>query len=163
MKKVKKSNKKITYIVLFIISLLSIFLFGNQKIKPESVSITSEKLDINIMVPSKYEVNERFTTITIANENGEITVDRYGSFFNDLDDHIKFLSEKNNAKIDIMEKIPSDEYQIYKVKFNHFDSPQPKDITYFISVDYTIYSFQANSEELYSDLDAIAKSFRYNP
>ena len=161
MKKRKKFNFRIVVVIFLVIIVFLLLLIKLNK--EASIPITSEELDLSIQVPSHYTVNQQFHMISITDHSDEIIMSRYGSSHKNLDEHLKDLSKKNNVKIDISEKIPHDEYEIYKVIINHYNSPQPKDITDFIYVDHTIYTFQANSEELYTDLDAIVKSFRYNP
>lgn len=163
MKKGKKLNNQLIliFVIVFIILVTFFFIYKNNS---KFNSITSKELDLSIIVPPHYEVTQKFHTLSIINKKGEITVNTYGSFFDNLDEHISDLSKKNNVRIEILEKIPSDKYQIYKVKFDKGTRTKPEDISYLIlTKNYAIYSFQANSEALYSDLDAIAKSFRYNP
>jgi hypothetical protein len=156
-KGVKKSNIYFS-ILIFIIVMSGVYYF--YKIHSSYTTISSSLLDLSIKVPSKYVVNQQFGTIIIENQNSKITIDRYGSFFNNLDKHLEYLSEKNNVKIDILEKYDNN---FYKVRFNHPENPRPQDISYIILNEYTVHTFVADSEELYTDLDAIAKSFRYNP
>ena len=159
----KKIKNTFIYIIFVVVSLIIFYILIAKEYKSNTIEVNSDLLDLHISVPSYYEVTRRFHILNITNDKGEITISRYGSFFDNLDDHLKDLSNKNNVEIQILEKIPSDEYQIYKVKFDKGANTKPEDISYLILTRYTIYTFQANSEALYPDLDAIAKSFRYNP
>lgn len=149
------------------VSIIVIFLLlitnGFSKSMNTYVPITSETLDMKILVPEKSTVTERLGTIKIVIDNKEISIDRYGSFFNNLDDHIKDLSKKNNVDIEILEKIPSERYQIYKLKFNTDNQTTYLKTNYLILVGYSIYSFSTNSEELFPEIEKIVKSFEYIP
>ena len=159
MKKINKFSKYKIFIPILILLIVFYFTFI-VKNNSNFVPISSKELNLHIMVPSHYKVTQEFHTLKISNQKDEIVISTYGSFYNNLESHFRDLSKKNNVKIDVMQKYNDN---FYKVKFNHSYNQRPEDITYIILNGYTIHTFTANSEELYSDLDAIAKSFRYNP
>lgn len=160
MKKTKKFNNSFMYVILFILLLVGLFFLIKFKNKSNHQLVTSDLLNISIEIPSNFEVIERFNRITIENEKGKIYVDRIGSLYPNLEEHLRGLSDKNGLEIKILENYSN---SFSKIKINHSNSPLPEDITYMIYIENSVYSFQTTSEELYSDLDAIAKSFRYNP
>ena len=162
-------------IILFVVAILilGIAFYKSKSINPvptpqptntaeQTKTFQSKNLKFNIDLPSKFEIQEKFTSLLLKSDNGEIVVSRVATNFDNLDSYIKDLSQKN--KIEIMDnesKIINGLSSIVG-RIKNVSTQELKDKIYFIYSEGWIYSLSTSSQSLYSDLDQIAKSFRYN-
>ena len=116
---------------------------------------SSSVMDFTIEVPSKYTIEEKFTTVTITSQNEEISIRRSGTNSSNLDDYLSWLSKMNKLIINNKTKI-----SVNNLSAIHA-TVEGKNM-YFIYIDNFVYSISTNSK-LDDDLDQIAQSFRYTP
>ncbi|MBU0569898.1 hypothetical protein KKB40_03895 [Patescibacteria group bacterium] len=117
---------------------------------------SSEIMDFSIQIPREYEVTEKFGSVTIVTEEGEIHIGQNGTNFDNLNDFIK--NSRNNLEDRIKNR--------KDLTINDLESAVgfiDEEKTYFIYKEYNVYILSAKVESLYNDLDQIAQSFRYVP
>lgn len=123
----------------------------------------SKSLKFSIIVPSKFQIEERFTELSIRDFQGNILVDRIGTNFDNLDDYLKNLEFKN--KISIIDRKSGTIEALNSIIgiVRHPIGGGDDRKSYFIFSDYAVYSISTSSPALFADLDKIAQSFRYTP
>ena len=145
---------------------------SNQTYKPPAVASPSPKqslktfesktMNFKVELPSKYNVEEKFTTVNFKVEKGEIIVSRNGTNFKSLDEYLSDLRTKNKLEVREEKKLIIDNNDVVvlfvKITGNDNDTKE-----YFIYVDNWVYLINSREPSLYPDLDQIAQSFRYTP
>lgn len=176
----KKANNNIWIIAAIGIITLILFLVILQKQLPiiqvpsyqnitpaNSVNITnyhSKFLKISFAVPQAYSVKESGNDITLKNNLGEISVLRIGTNNDSLEGYLFGLSDLNKLQIINKQKIKINQANAISCLIKSPLSQGPDEKAYFFyPAPWTIYSISTNSQELFSDLDQIARSFRYAP
>ena len=117
---------------------------------------SSEIMKFSIVVPYRYEVLEKFGSVTINTKDGKILVGRNGTNFDNLRDYIK--NSRNNLENTLFET----EYLV----INGLEGMSGKigiEKIYFIYAENMVYIISTSSSALFEDLDKIAQSFRYAP
>lgn len=178
MKKITKNNFSVSLIVVILFSVVVVYfvLRAVNMYQPASSNLSlpigkqnssqifkSKNLKFTIDVPSKFRIEEKFTTVFLRNTLGEILVDRIGTNFSNIDDYLEDLSIKNKLLIEKKNKFLIDNYNSMNVVIKHPVSKDQDSKAYMIYVDYFIYTFSTTYPDLFDDLDQIAKSFRYSP
>lgn len=173
-----KNTKQTAYIFIFLFLLILFFyLISILSNKPTSYQpkltttynpqqpreYRSKNLKFAITVPSDFQIEERFTIVNLVNAEGEISIDRIGTNFDDLEGYLQNLVAKNKVLI-----INKNSYQIGSLNaissiIRHPISKRPDEKVYFIYEDNWVYSLSTSSPALFPDLDKIAQSFRYTP
>lgn len=162
-------SRKIILLSIVVVIITSGFLvlkknnLGNQSIivdndesDKESKEYVSEVLHFRVEYDKKFSVNENLGSITFSNSEGEVLVNRNGTNFDNLDSYLK---ENQNH---LSEILSSKE----EMSVNGLDAVSGvigNERIYFIYVSSAVYTFSTDSENLYEDLDQIAKSFEYIP
>lgn len=124
-----------------------------------SQTFTSDFMKIQFEHPSKYYVEEKFTTGRITNEvlqGKALRFGTYGTNFETATDHINNLVRLNKHRVTNIEPIQN-RYSAAMLE-KHIDNKVER--SYFFVKDYAVYYFSTDDPALFSDLDAIAKSFR---
>lgn len=121
----------------------------------------SKNLKFKITAPAGYQLEERFTTVMLKNNNGEININRNGTNYDNIADYINFLSEKNKFKTIDKKQLIINKLNALKAKIEYPGGPKQGEKSYFIYVDYSIYTLSTSSPALFADLDKIALSFEY--
>ncbi len=120
-------------------------------------TFTSNSMKVQFEYPAKYIVSERFTTGSIHEKSAEKTkglrYGKYGTNYPTALAHVKSLNSVEPTKIETFESPYS---SVFTVKVNDGKSIK----SYFFVKDYAVYYFSTDDPALFSDLDAIAKSFR---
>jgi hypothetical protein len=104
-------------------------------------------------------VEEKFATITIKNKDNtdsEINLFRMGTNYDNLESFLADLVEKNRSKITNKENIEINGLPAIKTDINDKR-------VYLIYKNNFVFSLETKSPKLYSNLDQIARSFKYNP
>lgn len=117
---------------------------------------SSSVMKFSIEIPENYQVEEKFTNVTIATPKGSIYINRTGTNFEKVEDYINDLGTKNHFTL-------TDKKILQINGLKTISGIIEKEKIYFIYNDYAVYTLTAKSESLYSDLDQIAQSFRYIP
>jgi predicted Zn-dependent protease len=125
----------------------------------ETKRYTSRSLNVAFDVPEGYTVEEKFATITIKNKDNtdsEINLFRMGTNYDNLESFLADLVEKNRSKITNKENIEINGLPAIKTDINDKR-------VYLIYKNNFVFSLETKSPKLYSNLDQIARSFKYNP
>lgn len=119
---------------------------------------TSKVLKLTIDVPEGYSVDQGFATITLKRTEpiNEIDLFRIGTNFDNLDDYLADIAKENKLTIENKENITINNLPAIKVDVN-------SKINYLIYNANFVYSLETKYPEFSSDLDQIARSFRYAP
>lgn len=169
MKKIKKSNSS-TFLLIVSTGLLALFLIAvfynkltNNSYNQSQVNnvnntkiYESKDLKFTVNIPSKFQIEEKFTTILLRYNDQIIQINRSGTNFNTLDAHLDNLSKLNSFTFSNRENITIDNYTAVKGLING-------EMHYFIYSDNWVYSLSTSSEALFDELDQIARSFKYSP
>ena len=116
----------------------------------------SKLFKYTINYPAKFELEERFGTVTLKEKNidGYIMIIMNGTNNNSL------TYEEGEQKVIINDL----EAKKYRAKYADYQNSSPVEHRgYQFFKDYGIYSLYTNTSVFYDDLDQIAKSFRYEP
>jgi uncharacterized protein (UPF0333 family) len=165
MKKKVEIKKNYNFLLVFVVVVLSIvgmaWYFGifselsnNSAEVTERVISTKGPLDISLIVPTKFSSEERFGTLTLSSNEGEINIAYNATNYDDLMSHLK------NSRNRILDQL--DSYQ--KTRVNDYDgliANDQNEKTYYVYAGSAVYFLSTSSPELYDELDAIAQSFQY--
>jgi len=165
-KKPNKNNRILLLIVLGIL-LFSGWVYYNFQTKnttlvaqdQDNKTFSSSILKFSVDVPKNYQIEEKFTDVILTNNKADINISRTGTNFETVGEYIAELENKNSMVVTDKQSIASNIISGY---INHSNGVQKK--TYFIYAgNWAIYTLSTASKELYSDLDQIARSFKYTP
>jgi len=176
-----KTNKNLIILVLVVaMVILAVFILS---LKSNKTSITppvlqsnttvssgeqtriykSKDLKFSVSIPSRFQVEEKFTTVFMKNVSGEILLSRVATNFENLNNYLDDLSKKNKILITDKKELTINQYDSIRGKIQYSSLENPTKTSYFIYVDNWVYSFSTSSPTLFDDLDQIAQSFRYTP
>lgn len=137
----------------------------NNVAETKSITYFSKFLNIYIDIPKDYAITDLNDTLKIEN-NGHKTIilARAGTNFNSLDEYFKSnVTNKKLRKKETKQKIILNNQESYIVNMEYLDYPNLNYRAYYFYQDNAIINLQTNFPELYSDLDQIARSVRYEP
>lgn len=155
----RKKNK--LTLVLIIISVIA-FVYFNNYLNPQDYKIyRSKSMNISFEVPSESILEDKFASVAIKKNNREILISRNGTNFNELDSYLSDLHEKNRAMVIKSENLEIDGYESVKQVLSNKSGEENSRMTYFVFIKPSVYNFSTTSEDLYDELDQIAKSFKY--
>lgn len=170
--KKKKENLNYLLITIVVFSLIAVVYISTRSNGDQNVSYTapsyapsqptkeriyrSKTLKFSIVIPSIFQIEEKFTTILLKNNDKLIQINRSGTNFSTLDDHLDNLSKLNQLTFSDRQHASISNYDSVKGTIGG-------EIHYFIYVDNWVYSLSTSSPPLFPDLDKIAQSFRYAP
>lgn len=179
-KKSKKQGNKRLYILIGILLLSVVLLAGTlskNQTKPDhfqpqpktsptpSIKLYNTTLLKAIFnVPSNYEVQEQPNVITIKTRSGNIKLEKIYTNSTTIEDYLRQYDSRR--KLEVIEdgklEIAGYKAQVRIEKF--LEGIVHTEKVYFIYVpDGIVFIFSTSSENLYSDLDQIARSFQYKP
>ncbi len=185
MKKVKqkarKSNTTHVFILIGILLVIIVFLFFvlqsgrkdySQKQAQSEPSPTpslktyhSDFLGLTFEYPPEYEVEEEFTNaVYLKHKNGTVEIHRLFSNLTNIEDYL--IGYDSHRTIEILDKqnLKIDGYNAVNRLEKFSGGPINEAKAYFIFIqNVAIYVFSTDDENLYDDLDQIARSFRYDP
>ncbi len=156
MKKQKNNKGPLIFIAIFVavivIALLIKFYFIPTK------TYHSKTLKISIDVPNDYSIEEGTVSILLKKKNntGEILLFKIGTNSDNLEGYLLDIVNYNHLRLTNKENIKINNLQVIKVDINGKRN-------YLFYTKYRVYSLEASSKDLNSDLDRIARSFRYEP
>ncbi|MBI2621842.1 MAG: hypothetical protein HYW63_04350 [Candidatus Levybacteria bacterium] len=160
----KKSLKDFRLIILITAVaavLIWIFLQPNFfEVGKGSSTFESKYLNFSLSLPSGFQAKDETSRIIINSDDGQITVNRNGTQFNNLEDYISdfdskrnlISSETNNTSINGHEALS---------RLVEYPDQNYSQKSYYIYVEKAVYIFSTTSESLYDELDQIAQSFKY--
>src|SRR3989344_1779632 len=168
----KKKGILLIFFVIFVLTIIYWFSFrksGDETTLPKAPSLTEIQLkpfqstasDFAVQIPIDYSVTEKWVTTEFTSDKGLIQMGRNANDSNSLREYLQDADEKNKTEI-ISDK--------EELMVNNYPAATRVELRgtvyakfYYIYVDDWVYVFSTESESLYSDLDQIAKSFRYTP
>ncbi len=121
----------------------------------------SKSLDFTIQIPKDFNTEEGLTFVEFKKGDSSIGLGRVAHASASLSDYLSDLDEKN--KTTKISEIKDLEINGYSVRVRDELRGREKVRLYYIFTPDWVYVFSTKSEELYDDLDQIAKSFRYTP
>lgn len=167
MKKKKQFNKEYFLIAIMFILIAVFFIIQNSenshKYNNQTVYTTNYKaynsktLKISFNIPSNFQIKESFNSINIQSSNGKIMITRQGTNYENLENYLENLSELNNFQVTSQEDGKTEYDSLLIIIDNN------KKSYLILPTPWTVYSISTSSQELYDELDEIAKSFRYTP
>lgn len=171
----KKTNRNIVYFLgigatLFIMMAAMLWFFNAEKTVETAKSTpspttfetdlktfkSSNVMDFTIRHSDSFVVTENAGSAILSSASGTIIIDQNGTNFNDIEEYLEDLSLKN--KFDIKNK-KSVVINGYKSIVGMISNEK----YYFIFASGVVSSISTPNQELFSDLDQIAKSFQYTP
>jgi len=176
MAKNKKQNKTHLWVMIIIAVLVMFFIFQLPRKSVPSVNSTtsivsnqgttyaSNVLKITVKIPKSYAVEEKFGTISLKKTNqGEIIVTRTGTNYASLNEYLAAANRENR----LINNIKSKPIEINGLSgvvsiADHQGNESLNHKGYSFYKKNWIYSIFTTSKDLYSDLDKIAQSFKYN-
>ncbi|MEK7518116.1 MAG: hypothetical protein AAB583_06260 [Patescibacteria group bacterium] len=179
MSKKIKSNNSFQFLLIVFAGLLAILLIAVYFNKSSNNSYNqsqitnnsngtkmykSKTLKFTIDLPSKFQVEEKFTTVFMKNINGLISIERIGTNYTDLEGYLRDLESKNRILIANKEELKVNDLHGIRGTITHPISHNIDEKAYFIYVDkWMVFTISTSSPALFGDLDKIAQSFRYTP
>lgn len=129
----------------------------------QTKTFLSKNLKFSINIPSNLLIEEKFTTITLKNDDVKITISRNGTNFEKLEESINDLHQKNKTLMFNKTSLNINGLTAIKGVLNNPSGSSSREFVYYIKIDNIIYVLSTKDESLYNDLDQIAQSFRYTP
>lgn len=173
MKKIKNNEKIIIALAVALILLLGLVLYSQsspststpQQINPsnEAKLYTSKNLKFSLQIPTLWRVTEDQTFTDLTSQDGKINVSRIATNFDNVNAYLADFDSKRTIKIASEEKMLINGYDSIKREERFIGGTIAEQKVYYIYIRGWIYSLSTSSKELYSDLDQIARSFRYIP
>ena len=122
-------------------------------------TFVSDFMKMEFNYPAKLYAKSDPSSVTLSNPDigGRISISKYGTNFMNVYSHVENSIGRWKDKPTSIENFVGDFER--GVVVNGESKGEQYRIYYFVK-DYTIYQFEANDPALFSDLDAIAKSFR---
>ena len=127
----------------------------------ELKTFQSKMMKFSIATPTEFDSVENLGRVTISAPQGKLYVDRNATNFDNLDDYLRALNNRNKPEVLNEKEELIDNYQAVSRLIRFGNGEVQKEIVIF--ADGWIYNVFTNIESLYSALDQIAQSFRYTP
>jgi hypothetical protein len=124
----------------------------------------SEQMGIAFYYPDNYELTDRSINILLESEVGQIIIGKVGTNYNSIDEFLDARFRLDNLKKNIISKhIDISGLDFVEVVLAYPNRPDLNRKEYFLYKNHSVLSLSTNKTDLYSDLDQIARSFRYTP
>lgn len=149
-----------TMLALILIVLVFALIGGGNLFLQNSVDqkiYISESLKIEFVYPSGYTVDEALTTGTLKMDNKVLNYGKYGTIHNTALDHVNDFIIKNRVRVARVENVLDDAVLLESAAGNKINK------AYYFVKDNFVYYLSTDNPSLFSDLDAIAQSFRIIP
>lgn len=120
---------------------------------------TSEFMKMQFTHPTTYLIEEKITSGDIISKSDQVSKLRFGKYgtnYMNAVDHVTRLIKLNNMESTILEEFQSP----YSAAVLNITKNDRLERAYFFVKDYGVYYFSTDDPTLFSDLDAIVKSFR---
>ncbi|QQS38733.1 hypothetical protein IPM62_05100 [Candidatus Woesebacteria bacterium] len=172
-------NKRILLALSIIVTSVLVFsfhLFDTNKNNENNISPTREVssgketktftssnvLNFSIVVPSEYDVTESVASVDIINSNNKISIIRNSTNHANLIDYLSYHDSLRNIENTLTIEEMIDGYES-AARISHYTDIDKHVKSYFIFINSDVYILSTEDEEMYEDLDRIAKSFKYLP
>jgi|SRR3989344_1229121 len=117
----------------------------------------SKTLKFSVSIPGDFQTKDDIVAVKLSNKEGVILITRPGTNFDNLSDFLNDVIRTNNYSISEKTELTIDNMPAISVKLNNAKK------VYLIYKENFVYNLTTESQALYSDLDQIARSFRYTP
>ena len=131
--------------------------------EPENTkTFQSKNLHFSIQVSPNFQIKDDDTSVDLVSSDGQISIVRNGTNFNDLNSYISNFDSKRKLVSSNIKKVTINGFEALSriVKFTEEGVEQK---SYYIYINNNVYILSTTSESLYDDLDQIANSFQYTP
>lgn len=116
----------------------------------------SKTLKFRLNLPNEYQVEDKLGSVTISSDRGEIFIDRNGTNFENLEDYVIDLEDKNKYPLTSKKNLIINNLEA-------ITGLGKNERIFFIYKEHFVYTISTTSKSLFNDLDQIAQSFRYTP
>ncbi|OGD85850.1 hypothetical protein A3B51_03265 [Candidatus Curtissbacteria bacterium RIFCSPLOWO2_01_FULL_41_18] len=122
----------------------------------------SKSLKFEVKIPIQFQVDDNVVSVVLNSSEGQITIGRNGTNFDNLQDYLKGFDSKRRIEISGTTMLIINGLNSLSriIKFSEEGIIQK---SYYIYVNNSVYILSTKSESLYLALDQIAQSFRYTP
>ena len=164
-KRTKKSTRMQNRIYMFrtMLALIVLVLFfavggGIIYVKNQTATqtFTSDFMKIQFDYPGSFSIKENLNDGILEKGDNSIEFSSYGSYYTTALDHVKSLVQLNKIRIKSLQQVQGPNSAA--VLESYIDNKVER--SYFFVKDYAVYYFSTDDPALFSDLDAIVKSFR---
>lgn len=120
-----------------------------------------ESIQMSLIKPVGWEISEKSSYVDLIKNNEKINLSRSGTNFDNIMSYLRDFDSKRNLEIEMESTLRNNDYDVIQriEKFNGGSVNKQK--VYYIYVNNWVYALSTSSEDLYDDLDQIAKSFKY--
>src|SRR3989344_888421 len=178
-KQIKNNSNLIKVVIISVIGIIIVIIFPTIKpqINPSNENVTlslpselkkyhSNILDITINIPNDFSAKEIYGNreILLEKDSDVIKIHRIGTNkkYKNTDEFLDDIFGSDSTPKNIEKKyITIDGFDVVKVDVKYTTSPNLDDRTYYFFINNGFYTISTTSQALYSDLDQIAQSFRY--
>ena len=158
--KVKNKNK-IIYLLIAGVILLAIVLFSlNNANNLNGNYYRSKTMKLIIDIPNTYQIEDKQISIDLKKDNSSISIVGNGTNYSNLDDYLVNFDSRRKITVSEASRSSINGYDAIS-RIVSFPNENITQKSYYIFVSNTVYIFSTSSQELYGDLDQIAKSFKY--
>ncbi len=119
-------------------------------------TFVSDSMKMQFEYSGSFSIKESLKEVILERGDNTIEFSSYGTYYTTAMDHVSKLVQLNNIRIKSLQQVQSPYNTI--VLESYIDNEVEK--SYFFVKDYAVYYFSTDDPALFSDLDAIAKSFR---
>lgn len=156
MKYYKKNIKS-----LLALTIITILLFSWITYHSRPKIYNSDSMKISFEVPAGSNLEDKFASIEIKNDNGSIFLDRNGTNHSNINDYLSDLNKKNKTSVISDQSHRINNYDVVQEEIVYDNEKNINMLIYFIYIDNFVYSISTSSPELFDELDQIAQSFKY--
>src|SRR3989344_6308603 len=112
----------------------------------------SKNLKFLIRIHKEFQVEEKFTRIVLSNSIGEIVISRNGTNFDNLENYLQDLHQKNRVEFIDKETFIVNGLNSVSGKIKSLNASRQFELIYFVYVDNWVHVFSTSSDTLFSDL-----------
>lgn len=174
MKKKNKINKNILLVLAMVLLVLISFALlqlksvpvaqQNRNVNLSRSEFVSKDLHFSISVPSYFEIKSSNTGVDLISKGANIEIVRNGTQFSDVNDYLEEFDKKRNIQVDSLEQVTIDGHDgVTRIEKRQVGGELKNPKVYYIFANNAVYIISTDSSDLFSDLDQIAQSFKYNP
>lgn len=168
-KAVKTNPLLFVFIIIILILVPGFYFFKSSKtsrlVSPSPFSTTrtfhSSILNFTIELPIEYKITEKSISVVLKTNEKQIVINKSATNFDNLGDYLKDLNIKNKSNI-ISENVIIIDNKEAILRFLKV-GPDETLKEYKIFIDRRIYTIFTYDDQLFDNLDKIARSFRYVP
>lgn len=183
-KKVKVSNKRFYILATVLLVSLGLFLVAHTKnqsppkysknLYPQQNSPTptptmntyhSRFLKSTISIPAGFSVEERFGILSLKKDGNEMIIHRIGTnhIFSSTDEFLDETMRENPPTVNERRHVIINKLDSVMSRIEYKTHPEFNSKAYYFHINNGFYDLYTESTALYTDLDQVAQSFRYEP